>query len=80
MATGATICYLISAYLGEVLVALPKWKARVDSWKVKMKEHDDDMLSYLVVLRMMPLPPHNIGEWIQNEFEKGRGRDRKGER
>lgn len=52
-------------------MALPKWKARVDSWKVKMKEHDDNMLSYLVVLRMMPLPPHNIGEYV--ELPRNRG-------
>ncbi|KAN0062967.1 hypothetical protein ACQY0O_004789 [Thecaphora frezii] len=60
VATGATICYLISKFLGVVLVALPSWKARIDSWKHKLAQHDDNMLSYLIVIRMMPLPPHNI--------------------
>ncbi|CBQ69866.1 conserved hypothetical protein [Sporisorium reilianum SRZ2] len=60
VATGASICYLISKFLGVVLVALPTWQRRVDEWKLKLQEHEDDMLSYLVVVRMMPLPPHNI--------------------
>lgn len=60
VATGATICYLISKFLGVVLVALPSWQKRVDDWKEKLAEHNDNMLSYLIVIRMMPLPPHNI--------------------
>ncbi|PWN39339.1 hypothetical protein IE81DRAFT_326659 [Ceraceosorus guamensis] len=60
VATGATICYLISAFMGEaVLGALPKWKARVDAWKDKIQAQDN-LLSYLIVIRMMPLPPHNV--------------------
>lgn len=62
VATGATICYLISMFLGEVLVAIPSWKARVDGWKEVLDRQRDDMLSYLIVIRMMPLPPHNVGE------------------
>ncbi|SPO48399.1 uncharacterized protein PSANT_06088 [Moesziomyces antarcticus] len=60
VATGATICYYISKTLGVVLVALPSWKKRVDEWKEKLAEHSDGMVSYLIVVRMMPLPPHNI--------------------
>ncbi|CAO1616144.1 unnamed protein product [Jaminaea pallidilutea] len=60
VATGATICYLISKFLGEVLHAIPSWKARVDSWKEVLDRQRDDMLSYLIVIRMMPVPPHNI--------------------
>lgn len=60
VATGATICYLISKFLGVVLIALPSWKARMDQWKDKLAEHEGDLLSYLIILRMMPLPPHNI--------------------
>jgi uncharacterized membrane protein YdjX (TVP38/TMEM64 family) len=63
VATGATICYLISANLGAVLVAMPKWKARVDAWGEVLSGYNDNMLSYLIVLRMMPLPPHNVGEY-----------------
>lgn len=60
VATGATICYLISKFLGVVLIALPSWKARMDQWKDKLADHEGDLLSYLIILRMMPLPPHNI--------------------
>ncbi|MCO5590168.1 hypothetical protein L7F22_044137 [Adiantum nelumboides] len=60
VATGATICYLISMYLGAVLVAMPKWKARVDAWGEVLAQHNDNMMSYMIVIRMMPLPPHNV--------------------
>ncbi|KAE8259780.1 hypothetical protein A4X13_0g787 [Tilletia indica] len=60
VATGATICYLISQTMGEALVAVPKWKARVDSWKARLAEYNDNLLSYLIIIRMMPLPPHNV--------------------
>lgn len=62
VATGATICYLISKFLGQVLLAVPSWKARVDGWKAVLDRQSGDMLSYMIVIRMMPLPPHNIGE------------------
>lgn len=51
VATGASICYLISKTLGVVLVALPSWQARVEEWKIKLDEHKDNMLSYLIVIR-----------------------------
>ena len=60
VATGASICYLISKFLGVVLIALPTWQKRVDEWKAKLAEHNDNLVSYLIVIRMMPLPPHNI--------------------
>lgn len=66
VATGATICYLISSNLGAVLVAMPKWKARVDAWGEVLSGHNDNMLSYMIVLRMMPLPPHNVGESLRS--------------
>ena len=65
VATGATICYLISSNLGAVLIAMPKWKARVDAWGEVLSGHNDNMLSYMIVLRMMPLPPHNVGESLK---------------
>lgn len=51
VATGASICYLISKFLGVVLVALPNWQKRVQDWKDKLAEHNDGMLSYLIVIR-----------------------------
>ncbi|KAL9935432.1 hypothetical protein V8E36_005780 [Tilletia maclaganii] len=60
VATGATICYLISQTMGEALIAVPKWKARVDSWKDRLAQYNDNLLSYLILIRMMPLPPHNV--------------------
>ncbi|KAJ7052511.1 hypothetical protein C8F01DRAFT_1221861 [Mycena amicta] len=62
VATGATLCYLISSALGPALLALPKWKRKLDKWADKMEQHQDNMISFLIVLRIAPLPPH----WVIN--------------
>ncbi|KAL0569883.1 hypothetical protein V5O48_012082 [Marasmius crinis-equi] len=62
VATGATLCYLISAALGPALLTLPKWKARLDKWALKIQDNKENMMSFLIVLRIAPLPPH----WMVN--------------
>lgn len=62
VATGATLCYLISAALGPALLTLPKWKARLDNWAVKIQANKENMISFLIVLRIAPFPPH----WVVN--------------
>ncbi|THV03177.1 hypothetical protein K435DRAFT_817348 [Dendrothele bispora CBS 962.96] len=62
VATGATLCYLISAALGPALLTLPKWKARLDRWAVKIQQNKENIISFLIVLRIAPLPPH----WVVN--------------
>jgi uncharacterized membrane protein YdjX (TVP38/TMEM64 family) len=62
VATGATLCYLISAALGPALLTLPKWKARLDKWAEKIQAQKENLISFLIVLRIAPLPPH----WVVN--------------
>ena len=62
VATGATLCYLISAALGPALLTLPKWKAMLDRWAAKIQANKENMISFLIVLRIAPLPPH----WVVN--------------
>lgn len=62
VATGATLCYLISSALGPALLTLPKWKAKLDRWATKIRENKENVISFLIVLRIMPLPPH----WVVN--------------
>jgi len=62
VATGASLCYLISAALGPALLTLPKWKAKLDTWADKIQSNRDNLLSFLIVLRIAPLPPH----WVVN--------------
>ena len=62
VATGATLCYLISSALGPALLTLPKWKAVLDKWATKMRKNKENVISFLIVLRIMPLPPH----WVIN--------------
>lgn len=62
VATGATLCYLISSALGPALLTLPKWKAVLDKWGSKIRDNKENIISFLIVLRIMPLPPH----WVVN--------------
>jgi len=62
VASGATLCYLISAALGPALLTLPKWKARLEKWAQKIEAQKDNLISFLIVLRIAPLPPH----WVVN--------------
>lgn len=62
VATGATLCYLISAAFGPGLLTLPRWKAHLDSWSSRIAAQRSNLLSYLIVLRIAPFPPH----WVVN--------------
>lgn len=62
VATGATLCYLISAALGPALLTLPKWKAKLDKWADKIQAQRENIISFLIILRIAPLPPH----WVVN--------------
>jgi uncharacterized membrane protein YdjX (TVP38/TMEM64 family) len=62
VATGATLCYLISAALGPALLTLPKWKAKLDKWAEKIEAQKENIISFLIVLRIAPIPPH----WVVN--------------
>lgn len=39
VASGATLCYLISSALGPALLTLPKWKAMLDKWARKIQRN-----------------------------------------
>ncbi|KAF8515389.1 oxalate transporter [Hysterangium stoloniferum] len=62
VATGATLCYLISAALGPALLALPKFKERLDRWAEKVDAQRANLISFLIVIRIAPFPPH----WVVN--------------
>ncbi|KIJ52648.1 hypothetical protein M422DRAFT_26217 [Sphaerobolus stellatus SS14] len=62
VATGATLCYLISAALGPALLVVPKWADRLERWKVRVDDQRANLLSFLIVIRIAPFPPH----WVVN--------------
>ncbi|THH07057.1 hypothetical protein EW145_g3635 [Phellinidium pouzarii] len=62
VATGATLCYLISAALGPALLTLPKWSQRLERWSAVLAAQRANLISYLIVLRIAPFPPH----WVVN--------------
>ena len=62
VATGATLCYLISAALGPALLTLPRVQAKLDKWATTIRQNKENVISFLIVLRIAPLPPH----WVVN--------------
>ena len=54
VATGATLCYFISAALGPALLTVPKWQAKFEVWTEKIRGHKDNIISFLIVLRLPP--------------------------
>ncbi|GEM12722.1 SNARE associated Golgi protein, partial [Rhodotorula toruloides] len=63
VATGALLCYLLSASLGPAVLANSQvWQARVEAWQERVRGHEKNLVSYLIVLRIAPLPPH----WMLN--------------
>ncbi|KAH8100164.1 oxalate transporter [Cristinia sonorae] len=62
VATGATLCYAISAALGPALLTMPKFKSKFDVWSNKIQSQKDNIISFLIVLRIAPFPPH----WVVN--------------
>jgi uncharacterized membrane protein YdjX (TVP38/TMEM64 family) len=62
VATGASLCYLLSAALGPAILTLPRWKDRLEKWSDKVQTQRENIISFLIVLRIAPLPPH----WVVN--------------
>jgi len=62
VATGASLCYLLSAALGPAILTLPRWKDRLEKWSDKVQAQKENIISFLIVLRIAPLPPH----WVVN--------------
>lgn len=52
VASGALLCYYLSAVLGPAVLSRSEvWQHRIDRWADRIKEHDQNLLSYLIVLR-----------------------------
>ncbi|KAK4055366.1 hypothetical protein OIO90_003204 [Microbotryomycetes sp. JL221] len=63
VASGALLCYFISAALGPaILLNSEKWQKRIEAWTDRVRDHQENLVSYLIVLRIAPLPPH----WVVN--------------
>ena len=67
---GSVLCYTLSSIVAPPLLALPFYRARVETWRVKIMGDPKkgkavswgDVFAFLVVLRIAPFPPH----WIAN--------------
>jgi uncharacterized membrane protein YdjX (TVP38/TMEM64 family) len=62
VATGATLCYFISAALGPALLTIPAFQTRLELWSAKISAQRANLIPFLIVLRIAPLPPH----WVVN--------------
>ncbi|WVR00166.1 hypothetical protein IAU59_007308 [Kwoniella sp. CBS 9459] len=67
---GSLLCYTLSAILAPPLLTLPFYRARVETWRIKIMGDPkkgkqvtwDSIFAFLIVLRIAPFPPH----WIAN--------------
>ncbi|VDL83506.1 unnamed protein product [Nippostrongylus brasiliensis] len=67
-ATGASICYLLSYMFGRDLVQR-KFPDRVRKWQEELAKHRENMLSYIIFLRVTPFLPNwfiNIASPVLN--------------
>jgi membrane protein DedA with SNARE-associated domain len=56
VATGASMCYLISALLGPaLLLTSQRWRDRLDVWRERIRKQGGNMISYLIILRCTAL-------------------------
>lgn len=56
-AVGATLCYLLSSILGRRLL-YKYFPEKANEWAVTVTKHKDNLLSYMLFLRMTPLLPN----------------------
>ncbi|XP_076252812.1 transmembrane protein stas isoform X1 [Rhynchophorus ferrugineus] len=54
---GATLCFLLSQLLGRKLV-LKYFPEKANQWKLQVDKHKDDMLNYIIFLRITPVLPN----------------------
>lgn len=54
---GAGICYMLSSLLGKQLV-MDQFSERVLKWQSEIEKHSDNLLHYVVFLRVTPLLPN----------------------
>lgn len=62
VASGATLCYAVSAALGPALLTIPRIQSRLDKWTERIRAQRANIIPFLIVLRIAPLPPH----WVVN--------------
>ncbi|KAH7106289.1 snare associated Golgi protein-domain-containing protein [Auriculariales sp. MPI-PUGE-AT-0066] len=61
VACGSLLCYALSAAFGPALLALPTWRQRIESFAAKVQAQRENLVSYLIILRISPLP-----HWLIN--------------
>uniref|UniRef100_A0A915INF9 Transmembrane protein 41B n=1 Tax=Romanomermis culicivorax TaxID=13658 RepID=A0A915INF9_ROMCU len=56
-AIGASICYVLSLFLGRRLI-MRYFPEKVKEWSVKVEKHERHMLNYMIFLRITPILPN----------------------
>lgn len=58
--------------MSPLLLVKPTWNLRVESWKARVRQ-EANLLSYMVVLRMSPVPPHSVVNIVSPHMGVGLG-------
>jgi hypothetical protein len=67
---GSVLCYTVSSLLAPPLLAIPFYRAKVETWRIKIMGDPSsgkavswtDVFAFLLILRISPFPPH----WVCN--------------
>lgn len=79
--SGSLLCYTLSSFLGPPLLKLPYYKRMLDKWRTKIMGDaekgtaaaKDSVFAILLVLRILPLPPHWVANFVAPHLGIGMG-------
>ncbi|BEI86927.1 hypothetical protein CcaverHIS002_0702730 [Cutaneotrichosporon cavernicola] len=79
--SGSILCYTLSSFLGPPLLELPYYRRMLEKWRKKImgdpekgtEAGKDSVFAFLLVLRILPLPPHWIANFVAPHLGIGMG-------
>lgn len=79
--SGSILCYTLSSFLAPPLLELPYYRRMLEKWRTKIMGDaekgtavgKDSVFAFLLVLRIMPLPPHWVANFVAPHLGIGMG-------
>lgn len=79
--SGSILCYTLSSFLAPPLLELPYYRRMLEKWRKKImgdaekgtEVGKDSVFAFLLVLRIMPLPPHWVANFVAPHLGIGMG-------
>ncbi|CAK9782374.1 unnamed protein product [Cutaneotrichosporon oleaginosum] len=79
--SGSILCYTLSSFLAPPLLELPYYRRMLEKWRKKImgdpekgtEAGKDSVFAFLLVLRILPLPPHWVANFVAPHLGIGMG-------